>query len=125
MTAWEIALTGVSFALIGALLALRIAEAFSGDGEVAGPTPSAPSEEPADARSIPDEDRVVELLSSQGGSLRQQAVVDRTDWSKSKVSRLLSRMEQRGTIRKVPVGRENAIELTGEDPTGELEDDDG
>ncbi len=134
VTAWEIALAGVSFALIGALLALRIVEAFSGDertgepagDEFAGPTPSARPEDPADApEPIPDEDRVVELLSAQGGSLRQQAVVDRTDWSKSKVSRLLSRMEERGTIRKVPVGRENAIELAGEESTGESEGDDG
>lgn len=124
MTVWEIAIAGLSLALIGALLALRLADVVSGGPsrgkKVAGQS-ATPGDDPADApESVADEDRVVELLSAHDGSLRQQVLVDRTDWSKSKVSRLLSRMEERGTIRKVSVGRENAIELAR--PEGSPED---
>lgn len=124
MIAWEALLAAVAFALIGALLALRFAEAFSAEegadrtaGGASGESdrPSAEGDPAGSSASVSDEDRVLELLSKEDGRLRQQAVVDRTGWSKSKVSRLLSTMEERGTIRKVPVGRENVIELADEE----------
>jgi hypothetical protein len=74
------------------------------------------------ARTIPDEEllsdekRVVELLQAQGGRMKQVEIVDRTDWSKSKVSMLLSDMESEGTISKLRVGRENIISLAGHEP---------
>lgn len=125
MTAVELVLAGLAFALIGALLTLRLAEAFSRDRRPETTEPTPPGGEPEPRESVPDEDRVLELLAENDGRLRQQAVVDRTDWSKSKVSRLLSRMEERGTIRKVPVGRENVVELAGEELTGNPEENDG
>lgn len=67
---------------------------------------------------LSDEDRVRRLLSNAGGHLRQQAIVKETGWSKSKVSRLLSRMEDEGAVTKINVGRENIISLPGEEPPG-------
>lgn len=84
-----------------------------------------PSEPPVTTASRPsapmppvltDEERVVGLLESNGGRIRQTRIVERTDWSKSKVSMLLSEMEDDGTIHKLRVGRENVISLPGFEP---------
>ena len=79
--------------------------------------PTPPSRPPAPASSIlTDEERVVGLLESNGGRMRQRRIVERTDWSKSKVSMLLSEMEDDGTVHKLRVGRENVISLPGSEP---------
>jgi uncharacterized membrane protein len=48
--------------------------------------------------------------------MKQVNIVEHTDWSKSKVSMLLSDMEETGTISKLRVGRENIISLAGHEP---------
>ncbi len=65
---------------------------------------------------LSDEDRVVRMLEERGGRMRQVQIVEETDWSKSKVSMLLSDMEEEGTISKLRVGRENIVSLDGEEP---------
>jgi hypothetical protein len=65
-----------------------------------------------------DEDRVARLLDEAGGSVRQQVIVRETGWSKSKVSRLLSKMEEEGRVTKIAVGRENVVSLPGREPPG-------
>ncbi len=47
--------------------------------------------------------------------MKQVDIVDGTDWSKSKVSMLLSDMEDDGESR-ARVGRENIISLAGQEP---------
>ena len=69
-----------------------------------------------DAELLSDEDRVVALLESNGGRMKQIRIVEKTDWSKSKVSMLLSDMEAEETISKLRVGRENIISLAGHEP---------
>ena len=84
-------------------------------GTGAGPaTPSEPAVE--DEELLSDEDRVVKLLNENGGRMKQVNIVDETGWSKSKVSMLLSDMEDEGTISKLRVGRENIISLDGDEP---------
>ena len=70
----------------------------------------------ADEEFISDEERVVALLESRGGRMKQVDIVDRTGWSKSKVSMLLSDMEADGTVSKLRVGRENIVSLAGHEP---------
>jgi len=65
---------------------------------------------------LSDEDRVLQLLEEHGGRMKQVHIVEQTDWSKSKVSMLLSDMEEDGDISKLRVGRENIISLAGEEP---------
>lgn len=86
-------------------------------------TPAVEKHEPAvpggetvrpDERS--DDEVVIELLESNGGRMKQGAIVDETEWSKSKVSMLLSEMEDDEQISKLRVGRENLISLPGEEP---------
>ena len=65
---------------------------------------------------LSDEERVVNLLEDHGGRMKQVDIVEETDWSKSKVSMLLSDMEEDEEISKLRVGRENIVSLTGHEP---------
>lgn len=69
------------------------------------PSPS-PSEEV-----VTDSDRVLKLLHENDARLSQGEIIKQTEWSKSKVSRLLSKMEDNGQIEKITIGRENIILL--------------
>jgi len=65
---------------------------------------------------LSDSERVTSLLDEHGGRMRQSEIVDATDWSKSKVSMLLSDMEDDDEITKLRVGRENIVSLPGHEP---------
>lgn len=67
---------------------------------------------------LTDEERVLQLLHENDGQCKQQHIVAATDWSKSKVSRLLSRMAEDDAIEKITLGRENVIRLPREDDAG-------
>jgi len=74
--------------------------------------------EPADddAPAHPDAWRVRRLLDEHGGRLPQSEIVERTGWSKSKVSRVLSAMADDGQIQKIRIGRENLVTRPGDEP---------
>lgn len=75
--------------------------------------------EAADAQNpelLTDEERIRQLLETNDGRMKQSAIVVETDWSKSKVSMLLSEMESEGLVSKIRVGRENIITLAGDEP---------
>jgi hypothetical protein len=97
------------------------AETTSTDGSTASATTASAESRPEEPTVSPeellsDEDRVLSLLEENEGRMRQVAIVEETDWSKSKVSMLLSDMEDDGAISKLRVGRENIISLAGEEP---------
>jgi uncharacterized membrane protein len=77
----------------------------------ADPEPAVPEEE-----LLTDEDRVLQLLEDNGGRMKQANIVEETGWSKSKVSMLLSDMEDEEEISKLRVGRENIVSLSGHEP---------
>ncbi len=78
--------------------------------ETSEPDEPQPPEPPADDGEIlTDEGRVLHLLHDNRGRMKQTDIVDETGWSKSKVSRLLSRMEDRGDINRLRVGRGNIV----------------
>lgn len=89
-----------------------------GSGATTESRESADATEPAvaDEELLTDEDRVVSLLEDHGGRMRQVNIVDETGWSKSKVSMLLSDMEDDEVISKLRVGRENIVSLDGHEP---------
>ncbi len=58
-----------------------------------------------------DAERAIEILKGAGGRMHQTELVKRLDFSKSKVSALLSSMEQAGTIKRTRMGRKNLITL--------------
>ena len=67
--------------------------------------------------SISDREHVRELLEANGGRMHQSDIVDSVDWSKAKVSRLLSELEDDGEISKLRLGRENLVCLPGHEPS--------
>ncbi|WP_136717973.1 helix-turn-helix transcriptional regulator [Halorientalis salina] len=82
-----------------------------------GPTPDDDAST-ADSLAHPDAWRVHRLLEEHDGRLPQSEIVDRTDWSKSKVSRVLSAMAEADQIRKIRLGRENLVARPGDEPDG-------
>ena len=67
---------------------------------------------------LSDEERVERLLESNGGRMKQAAIVEETDWSNAKVSQLLSSMDEEDRIDKLRIGRENLISFPDVDITG-------
>jgi uncharacterized membrane protein len=103
-------LAGIRDRLSDAVAATGVADRLSDDG------PGSTAGIPSAARLSEEERFVVDLLRRNEGRVRQSNIVEASDWSKSKVSRLLSAMESDGYIEKVAVGRENIIVLSGEEP---------
>ena len=89
-----------------------------GGGSVAAGNGGTTTSEPSvsDEELLTDEARVKKLLDDNGGRMKQVNIVEETGWSKSKVSMLLSEMEEEGDISKLRVGRENIISLEGHEP---------
>jgi hypothetical protein len=85
-----------------------VGEPASEADEAAGTPPAQP---------VPDDELVTEILEDSGGRMKQTAIVEETEWSKSKVSMLLSEMEEDGRIKKIQIGRENIIALDGHEPS--------
>ena len=65
---------------------------------------------------LSDEERIIRLLESEGGRMKQVDIVQETDWSNAKVSQLLSEMAEDGKVDKLRIGRENLISLPGQGP---------
>lgn len=80
-------------------------------------TTSGPDGPPTDASTgggaelLTDYDRVEQLLADRGARLKQSEIAEALDWSESKTSRVLSDMEEEGTVEKLRLGRENVIDL--------------
>jgi hypothetical protein len=61
-----------------------------------------------------EEDKVIALLESEDGRIKQSEIADRLDWSPSKTSRVLSDMAEEGSVKKLRIGRENVIDLAAD-----------
>ncbi len=73
--------------------------------------PAAPIVEYDEGRYMSDEERVVKYLEESGGQMFQSDLVKKTDFSKSKLSMVLSDLKEKGTIIKIKKGKENLIRL--------------
>jgi uncharacterized membrane protein len=83
--------------------------------------PAQSDEKPsAVAESMPavtsDEERVLEVVTRADGRIPQQELVQQFDWSKSKVSRVTSRLADDDKLVKLQVGRRNLLVLPGKEP---------
>ncbi|MFC7045245.1 helix-turn-helix transcriptional regulator [Halobacteriaceae archaeon GCM10025711] len=65
---------------------------------------------------LTDRDVILGLLREADGRLRQAKIVERTNWSKAKVSRVLAQMDDDDDISKIRIGRENLICIKGMEP---------
>ncbi len=99
----------VALAVLGGILVLRNRL----DGYDAGREDLAATEEDV----LTDRERIHYLVDENGGRMKQSEIVDAVDWSKAKVSRLLTDLEDDGEITKLRLGRENLICLEGTEPT--------
>lgn len=95
-------------------------EPSTADRPETGPAPGAESGASAgsesEAAEKSDSEIVTDILEDNDGRMKQAKIVDETGWSKSKVSMVLSDMEDEGDISKLRVGRENIISLSGNEP---------
>ena len=70
----------------------------------------------ADEEMLTDEERIRSLLIQYGGRMKQADITTETSWSKSTVSRKLSKMEENDEITRVQIGRGNLVFLNGSEP---------
>lgn len=66
---------------------------------------------------VTDQEKIRQLVTENGGRMKQSRIVESVDWSKAKVSRLLAELEDDGQITKLRLGRENLVCLPGHEPT--------
>ncbi|MFC1455096.1 helix-turn-helix transcriptional regulator [Candidatus Undinarchaeota archaeon] len=59
-----------------------------------------------------DEKKIVELVSGEWGEITQKDLIKQTNYSKSKMSKIIRRLEEKGVITKKPYQRTNKIFLT-------------
>lgn len=81
-----------------------------------------PSDEPGSPTDelLSDEERVLAALEAGGGRLKQQDVAEACDWHPSKTSKVISDMQEAGTVDVFRLGRENVVTLP-EEALDELE----
>lgn len=105
-----VAVAGIAIiAVLGGILAIRNRLSIDPRGE----SPSA-ADESQDL--LTDRERIRQLVVDNGGRMKQAEIVDRVEWSKAKVSRLLADLEDDDEITKLRLGRENLICLQGHEP---------
>lgn len=77
----------------------------------AKPAPVAIAAEPVEVET--EEGKILKLLKSSGGSMRQSAIVEQCKFSKAKTSQLLTLLEKNGSITRYKKGRDKIVNLTG------------
>jgi hypothetical protein len=63
---------------------------------------------------LSNEERVLGAIRDNGGRMRQQALVERLDWTDAKTSQVVGRLREEGRIESFRIGRENVLTLPGE-----------
>jgi len=58
-----------------------------------------------------EEDKIIKILRSSGGSMRQSAITEQCKFSKAKTSQLLTSLEKRGNITRYKNGRDKVVNL--------------
>lgn len=84
---------------------------------------SPPTDDASDRRDPSDallpltpQGRILALLETNGGEMKQSQIVAENDWSKSTVSRNLGELESVGAVRRYQIGREKQVFLPGTEP---------
>ncbi len=58
-----------------------------------------------------DEERIINIIKSAGGAIRQVSITEQSRFSKAKTSQLLAILEQRGLVLRVKKGRDKIVSL--------------
>ncbi|WEL30058.1 helix-turn-helix transcriptional regulator [Haloferax volcanii] len=67
---------------------------------------------------LSNEERVLRLIESRGGRIKQQEVAGALDWTDAKTSKVVRGMRDEGTIEGFRLGRENVLRLPEDDDRG-------
>ena len=67
-------------------------------------------------RIMTPEEQVIEIVSENGGGMKQAEIVSVLDWSESTVSRKLSNLEANEAVKRYQIGREKLVYLPGSEP---------
>ncbi|ADE04436.1 DUF7345 domain-containing protein [Haloferax volcanii] len=67
---------------------------------------------------LSNEERVLRLIESRGGRIKQQEVAGALDWTDAKTSKVVRGMRDEGTIEGFRLGRENVLRLPEDDDGG-------
>lgn len=114
---WILATIAGLVVVIGvAAVRLRGATDKTLSGDPPDLTPAADESTTSIPRFASDEERVLAILDDHDGEIKQAELVDTVDWSKSKVSRVLSEMEEGGRVEKLRLGRENLVRTVDDQP---------
>ncbi|WP_247730940.1 helix-turn-helix transcriptional regulator [Halovivax limisalsi] len=68
---------------------------------------------------LSNEERVLELLASNGGRMKQQDVVSALDWTEAKTSQVVGDLRDRGDVEVFRLGRENVLALPDREESSE------
>ncbi|POG55384.1 helix-turn-helix transcriptional regulator, partial [Haloferax marisrubri] len=99
----------------GADAAADDADAGDDDGDEPSPPPEL----------LSNEERVLRLIESRGGRIKQQEVAGALDWTDAKTSKVVRGMRDEGTIEGFRLGRENVLRLPEDDEDGDDGDSKG
>jgi uncharacterized membrane protein len=116
MLPWLIGFAVLALVIVGGGVAYRTSAIGTEIPDEADTVTSTSTATISEEELMADEDRVLMLLRNNDGRMRQANIVNETNWSKSKVSMLLSEMDDEDLISKLQVGRENIISITGNEP---------
>ncbi|HEX7482049.1 MAG TPA: MarR family transcriptional regulator, partial [Candidatus Bathyarchaeia archaeon] len=72
---------------------------------------NATSDVPAEFPIMSEEDKVLKILKSFGGSVRQSEITNQSRFSKAKTSQLLAALEKKGSITRYKSGRDKIVTL--------------
>ena len=61
---------------------------------------------------LSEKERIERLLKQNGSPMKQNQITEETGWSHTRVSQLISSMEEEGRLDKLRFGRENLISLS-------------
>ena len=61
-----------------------------------------------------NEEKIVKVIRSSGGSLHQSMIVEQCRFSKAKTSQLLASLEQKGVVRRYKKGRDKIVTLANQ-----------
>jgi hypothetical protein len=84
------------------------------DGTTAAAAADAAGEEPPDEL-LSNEERVLKLLESEGGRIKQQAIAERLEWTDAKTSQVVGDLREAEKVETFRLGRENVVTLPGHD----------
>lgn len=105
----DVLLIGVSCFVLGASLVYLLRA--DGSDSVKAPTEPSSWDQLIEGLAVEDERSIVQIVADEGGTIFQSQLVEKTGYSKSKVSLVLDRLEAKGILERRRHGMSNVVVL--------------